>query len=162
MTIIIFAIIIRLRVAVHKIVTYPLFDTVIMVIIALRYIMPFYQRKNLLWRFFFLNLFPEDSVLEQEQNYSYQEREKGGERVKIPKSFKILLEDFVCLWNTNCVYFFSNLIIQLIRPCCWRSGGGEKWEVLSATLTIVIVSYSLSVTQSMSSKVSKLVLAYFD
>ena len=52
MTIIIFAIIIRLRVAVHKIVTYPLFDTVIMVIIALRYIMPFYQRKNLLWRFF--------------------------------------------------------------------------------------------------------------
>ena len=53
MTIIIFAIIIRLRVAVHKIVTYPLFDTVIMVIIALRYIMPFYQRKNLLWRFFF-------------------------------------------------------------------------------------------------------------
>ena len=153
--------IIRLRVAVHKIVTYPLFDTVIMVIIALRYIMPFYQRKNLLWRFF-LNLFPEDSVLEQEQNYSYQEREKGGERVKIPKSFKILLEDFVCLWNTNCVYFFSNLIIQLIRPRCWRSGGGEKWEVLSPTLTIVIVSYSLSVTQSMSSKVSKLVLAYFD
>ena len=161
MTIIIFAIIIRLRVAVHKIVTYPLFDTVIMVIIALRYIMPFYQRKNLLWRFF-LNLFPEDSVLEQEQNYSYQEREKGGERVKIPKSFKILLVDFVCLWNTNCVYFFSNLIIQLIRPCCWRSGGGEKWEVLSPTLAIVIVSYSLSVTQSMSSKVSKLVLAYFD
>ena len=86
--------IIRVRVAVHKIVTYPLFDTVIMVIIALRYIMPFYQ--NLLLRFF-LDLFPEDSVLEQEQNYSYQEREKGGERVKIPKSFKILLEDFVSL-----------------------------------------------------------------
>ena len=96
MTIIIFAIIIRLRVAVHKIVTYPLFDTVIMVIIALRYMMPFYQRKTFC-EDFFLDLFPEDSVLEQEQNYSYQEREKGGERVKIPKSFKILLEDFVCL-----------------------------------------------------------------
>ena len=148
--------IIRLRVAVHKIVTYPLFDTVIMVIIALRYMMPFNQRKNLLWRFF-LNLFPEDSVLEQEQNYSYQEREKGGERVKIPKSFKILFEDFVCLWNTNCVYFFSNLIIQLIRPRCWRSGGGEKWEVLNdITIThpshchciIFIVCHTINVIES--------------
>ena len=154
--------IIRLRVAVHKIVTYPLFDTVIMVIIALRYIMPFYQRKNLLWRFF-LKFIPRRLCFGAGTKlFISREREKGGERVKIPKSFKILLEDFVCLWNTNCVYFFSNLIIQLIRPRCWRSGGGEKWEVLSPTRAIVIVSYSLSVTQSMSSKVSKLVLAYFD
>ena len=51
MTIIIFAII-RLRVAVHKIVTYPLFDTVIMVIIALRYIMPFIKEKTFCEDFF--------------------------------------------------------------------------------------------------------------
>ena len=73
----ILVVIVRLRVAVHKIVTFPLFDTVIMVIIALRCnIKPFVvsiwiKMKSLC-----------DVFVEQLQNYSYPERERERDREK--------------------------------------------------------------------------------
>ena len=71
-TIIVNVVIFRLRVAVHKIVTFPLFDTVIMVIIALRYFVKPYRESQVFGQIESLcRVF-----MEQQQNYSYPERER--------------------------------------------------------------------------------------